>query len=215
MEVTSVERVEGGEPFLLVCSLCDDWLENFPYRLGDFGLSFRSRVDAVGLVEFFYAADFLEKKWDEDGFGLIGSFGENGFEAGGEVATHGIGHLHACEDHFDCGVFSPSLRDDAKQILLGLFWRNSAKPIIPTKGDDEHIRSLYHRPCDPPQATGGGIATDSGICNGIGELGGGDFSLEQGGVGFAGIKSVASSDTIAQDDDALGRSICIRRFLGQ
>lgn len=169
-------------------------------------------MDAVGLVEFFDSTDAFEEEGDEGDFGFFGDFGEEGFEAGGEVGAHVVGHLHAGDEDLNFGVFGAGFFDDAEEVFFGFFGRDAAQAVVAAEGDDEDVRAFCHGPRDAAQATGGGVAADSGVGDGVGTFGGGDLCLKQGGVGLFGIESVASGDTVAEDDDALGRIICIRGF---
>jgi hypothetical protein len=169
-------------------------------------------MNAIGLVEFSDAADALEEEGDEGRFGFLGNFGEEGFEAGGENGSHVVGHLHAGDEDLDFGVFGAGFGDDAEEVLFCFLGGDPAQPVVSAEGDDEDVGAFCHSPGDSAEAAGGGVAADPGIGDGVGEFGFGDFRLEEGGVGFLGIESVAGGDAVAEDDDALRRIVCIRGF---
>lgn len=188
-------------------------MEKFPDVVGDFYLPFCRGVDAIFLVKFFHAADAFDEEGDESGFGFTGDIGEEGLEGCREPRAHVVGHLHAGDEDFNFWIFSAGLGDDSEEVLFGFAGRDSAKAVVAAKGDDEDIGSFGHGPMNAPQATGGGVAADSGIGDGVGEFGFGDLFLKEGRVGFFGAESVADGDAIPQDDDAFLRIGCIRRFL--
>jgi len=188
-------------------------VEKFPDVVGDFYLSFCRGVDAIFLVEFFHAADAFDEEGDESGFGFIGDIGEEGLEGCRELGAHVVGHLHAGDEDFNFWIFGAGLGDDSEKVLFGFSWRDSAKAVVAAQGDDEDVGSFGHGPMNAPQATGGGVAANPGIGDGVGECGFGDLFLKEGRVGFFGAESVAYGDAIPQDDDAFLRIGCIRRFL--
>lgn len=192
----------------------EGWLEDGPDVFGDFFLAFWSGVDAVGLVEVFYAADAFEEVGDEGGLGFLGGLGEEGVEAGGEGGTHVCGHLHACDEDFDVGVFGAGFCDDGEEVFMGFLGGGAAEAVVSAEGDDEDVCAFSHGPCEAAQASGGGVSADAGVCDGEGEGGGFDFLLEEGGVGFCGVEAVACGDAVSEDDDAFFRIVCILGFLG-
>ena len=190
--------------------------EDFPDVFGDFLLAFGGGVDAVGLVEFFDSADAFEEEGDEGGLGFFGDFGEDGFVAGDEVGPHVVGHLHAGYKDLGIGVFGAGAGDDAEQVLFGFLGGNAAQAVVAAKRDDQDVGSFSQRPSDAAQAASGGVAADSGVGDGVGQSGGGDFLLEDGGVGLFQIKAVACGDAVTEDDDAfLGIACICSRLFGE
>ena len=57
-------------------------MENGPEIIGDESLTFGGRMDAVGLVEFRFAADVFEEKWRQGGAVFFGNIGEYFFKSG-------------------------------------------------------------------------------------------------------------------------------------
>lgn len=188
-------------------------MEKFPDVVGDFYLPFCRGVDAIFLVEFFDTADAFDEEGDESGFGFPGDIREEGLEGCREPGAHVVGHLHAGDEDFNFWIFSAGLGDDSEEVLFGFSGRDSAKAVVAAQGDDEDVGPFGHGPMNAPQATGGGVAANSGIGDGVGECGFGDLFLKEGRVGFFGAESVADGDAIPQDDDAFLRIGCIRRFL--
>ena len=142
------------------------------------------------MVEVFDADAAFEEEGDEGGFGILGDFGKDGFEAGGEVWSHVVGHLHGGDQDFDVGVLVAGFGDDTEQVLLGFLGGDAAQAVVAAEGDDEDVGSFSYGPGDPAQAAGGGLAADAGAGDGVGEFGGVDLRLKQSGVGFFGIKAV-------------------------
>ena len=188
-------------------------MEKFPDVVGDFYLSLCRGVDAIFLVKFFHAADAFDEEGDQSGFGFIGNIGEEGLEGCREPGAHVVGHLHTSDEDFNFWIFGAGLGDYPKEVPFGFSRRDPAKAVVAAQGDDEDVGSFGHGPMNAPQATGGGVAADSGIDDGVGECGFGDLFLEKGWVGFFRSESVADGDAITQDDDAFLRIDCIRRFL--
>ena len=188
-------------------------MEKFPDVVSNFDLSFCRGVDAIFLVEFFDTADAFDEEGDESGFGFIGDIGEEGLEGCRKLGAHVVGHLHAGDEDFNFWVFGAGLGDDSEEVLFGFSGRDSTKAVVAAQGDDEDVGSFGHGPMNAPQATGGGVAANSGIGDGVGECGFGDLFLKEGRVGFFGAESVADGDAIPQNDDAFLRIGCIRRFL--
>ena len=188
-------------------------MEKFPDVVSNFDLSFCRGVDAIFLVEFFDTADAFDEEGDESGFGFIGDIGEEGLEGCRKLGAHVVRHLHAGDEDFNFWIFGAGLGDDSEEVLFGFSGRDSTKAVVAAQGDDEDVGSFGHGPMNAPQATGGGVAANSGIGDGVGECGFGDLFLKEGRVGFFGAESVADGDAIPQNDDAFLRIGCIRRFL--
>ena len=188
-------------------------MEKFPDVVSNFDLSFCRGVDAIFLVEFFDTADAFDEEGDESGFGFIGDIGEEGLEGCRKLGAHVVGHLHPGDEDFNFWIFGAGLGDDSEEVLFGFSGRDSTKAVVAAQGDDEDVGSFGHGPMNAPQATGGGVAANSGIGDGVGECGFGDLFLKEGRVGFFGAESVADGDAIPQNDDAFLRIGCIRRFL--
>lgn len=65
----------------------DRGLKELPDVFGDFFLTFSRRMDAVGLVAFFNAADAFEEEGDEGGFGFFRDFKEDGLEVVNNISV--------------------------------------------------------------------------------------------------------------------------------
>jgi len=113
------------------------------------------------------------------------------------LGAHVVGHLHAGDEDLDFSVFGAGFFDDAEEIFFGFLRGDAAEAVVAAEGDDENVGSFGHSPVDAAEAAGGGIATDTCVGDGVGELSLVDFGLKESGIRFLGIEAVAGGDAIA------------------
>ncbi len=192
-----------------------DSFQRCPYGLRDDALAFGGWVDSVFLIEFVIASNTFEQKFDQSGFFGRRHFGEDPLEGGDVFRAHIVGHAHPGDDDFYGGIFQAGLLDDAGEVFFRFGGRDAAQAVIAAEGDDEHVGTLGpERPVDAAESSGGGVAADPGIHYLAGQAGGVEFFLEQRGIGFGAVQSVASGDAVAENDDADFSTVCINRSGG-
>ena len=84
---------------------------------------------------------------------------------------------------------------------------DAAEAVVGAEGEDEDIDGLAEDPVDAAGAAGGRFAAQAGVDDAPAEAGGGEFLLDEGGVGLAGgvVEAVAGGEAVAEKQDGFQR----------
>ncbi len=166
----------------------------------DNGYTLTVGMDTVGLVEGGVADHTVEKKGVEGNVMFAGQAGVDGVEAviivGAEVARG----AHADKHGGHAFLFKPG--EDGVEVGGGFVRRKATQSIIGAQFDDDQLRIVGEGPVQTGQATGGGIARDSGVGDVDIEPLAAQRRLQLRRKGLGGGQTQAGGETVAEHGNA-------------
>ena len=163
-------------------------------------MSLRGGMESVGLEEGRVGADFADKAWDQQRPLLIG---DSKIEVGKTRCIVGPvvgGDIHPEEHDLSAGLAASA--DDFAEVLLGVVQWLAAERVVAAEFDNEDLGRSLEDPIDSGQATGCGVAADSGIDDGDIETLGPKEGFRDRGEGFGLGETEPRGQAVAEYDDA-------------
>lgn len=143
-----------------------------PDGLGEHPMALRSRMNAIGLIQFRDAGHTLEKERDQCALICTGDLGKNGRKRRSVDLAEIRGGLHSRDQESSFGIVGPRAVDDRLQVGLHGVRRQTSKSVIGSELEDQNLNRSPEKPSDSPKPPSAGVSTDPGVDHLEGKPGG-------------------------------------------
>lgn len=126
-------------------------------------MAFGRGVNAVGLVEFGYAAHAFQQEGDQGHAGRARYFREDGSEANAVALAQIGGRLHARQEDFDFRIAGPGVANDGQQVVAQGIDFLATKSVVGSQFEHQHANRHAQQPFETPEAPRAGVPAEARV----------------------------------------------------